>query len=62
MATWQFGKDRMQRKGLTGQSPAPDGEKPDFKEYLLGGPKTDDLPIDRDRDTGRGSEPVSGES
>jgi tocopherol O-methyltransferase len=27
--------------------------KPDFKEYLLGGPKTDDFSIARDRDTGR---------
>ena len=27
--------------------------KPDFKAYLLGGPKVDDFPIERDRDTGR---------
>jgi prevent-host-death family protein len=27
--------------------------KPDFKAYLLGGPKVDDFSIDRDRDTGR---------
>ena len=27
--------------------------KPDFKEYLLGGPKVDDFSIERDRDTGR---------
>ena len=26
--------------------------KPDFKAYLLGGPKVDDLSIERDRDTG----------
>jgi len=25
----------------------------DFKAYLLGGPKVDDLTIERDRDTGR---------
>ena len=30
--------------------------KPDFKAYLLGGPKVDDFPIERDRDTGRGVE------
>ena len=28
--------------------------KPDFKAYLLGGPKVDDFAIERDRDTGRG--------
>ena len=28
-------------------------QKPDFKEYLLGGPKVDDFSIERDRDTGR---------
>jgi antitoxin Phd len=27
--------------------------KPDFKSYLLGGPKVDDFSVDRDRDTGR---------
>jgi len=27
--------------------------KPDFKAYLLGGPKVDDFDIDRDPDTGR---------
>jgi antitoxin Phd len=27
--------------------------KPDFKAYLLGGPKVDDFIIERDRDTGR---------
>jgi prevent-host-death family protein len=27
--------------------------KPDFKAYLLGGPKVDDFPIQRDRDAGR---------
>jgi prevent-host-death family protein len=27
--------------------------KPDFKAYLLGGPKVDDFPIERERDTGR---------
>jgi prevent-host-death family protein len=27
--------------------------KPDFKAYLLGGPKVDDFSIERDRDTGR---------
>jgi len=27
--------------------------KPDFKAYLLGGPKVDDFAIERDRDTGR---------
>ncbi len=30
--------------------------KPDFKAYLLGGPKVDDFPIERDRDTGRAIE------
>ena len=30
--------------------------KPDFKAYLLGGPKVDDFPIERERDTGRGVE------
>ena len=28
-------------------------QKPDFKAYLLGGPKVDDFAIERDRDTGR---------
>jgi antitoxin Phd len=27
--------------------------KPDFKSYLLGGPKVDEFDIERDRDTGR---------
>ncbi|MGH9163547.1 MAG: type II toxin-antitoxin system Phd/YefM family antitoxin [Vicinamibacteraceae bacterium] len=27
--------------------------QPDFKAYLLGGPKVDDFPIERGRDTGR---------
>ncbi|MPY87761.1 MAG: type II toxin-antitoxin system prevent-host-death family antitoxin [Luteitalea sp.] len=27
--------------------------KPDFRAYLLGGPKLDDFSIERDRDTGR---------
>ena len=27
--------------------------KPDFKAYLLGGPKVEDFTIERDRDTGR---------
>jgi prevent-host-death family protein len=27
--------------------------KPNFKTYLLGGPKVDDFSIERDRDTGR---------
>lgn len=27
--------------------------QPDFKAYLLGGPKVDDFPIERDADTGR---------
>jgi prevent-host-death family protein len=27
--------------------------KPDFKAHLLGGPKVDDFPIERDSDTGR---------
>jgi antitoxin Phd len=30
--------------------------KPDFKAYLLGGPKVDDFPVERDRDTGRAVE------
>lgn len=30
--------------------------KPDFKAYLLGGPKVDDFSIERDRDTGRAVE------
>ncbi|MFY9780184.1 MAG: type II toxin-antitoxin system Phd/YefM family antitoxin [Candidatus Baltobacteraceae bacterium] len=30
--------------------------KPDFKAYLLGGPKVEDFPLDRDRDTGRAVE------
>ena len=30
--------------------------KPDFKAYLLGGPKVDDLSIERDRDAGRAVE------
>lgn len=30
--------------------------KPDFKAYLLGGPKLDDFQIDRDPDTGRAVE------
>jgi antitoxin Phd len=28
-------------------------QKPDFKDYLLGGPKVDSFEIERDRDTGR---------
>jgi len=28
-------------------------KRPDFKEYLLGGPKVDDFSIDREQDTGR---------
>ena len=28
--------------------------QPDFKEYLLSGPKVDDFEIDRPRDSGRG--------
>ncbi len=28
-------------------------QKPDFKAYLLGGPKVDDFSIERDRDMGR---------
>lgn len=28
-------------------------QRPDFREYLLGGPKVDDFSIERDRDTGR---------
>lgn len=27
--------------------------QPDFRTYLLGGPKVDDFPIERDRDMGR---------
>lgn len=27
--------------------------RPDFKAYLLGGPKVDEFEIERDRDTGR---------
>ncbi len=27
--------------------------RPDFRAYLLGGPKVDDFTIERDRDTGR---------
>jgi antitoxin Phd len=27
--------------------------KPDFKSYLMGGPKVDEFDIERDRDTGR---------
>jgi antitoxin Phd len=27
--------------------------KPDFKAHLLGGPKVNEFPIERDRDTGR---------
>lgn len=30
--------------------------KPDFKSYLLGGPKVDDFPIERERDIGRAVE------
>jgi prevent-host-death family protein len=30
--------------------------KPDFKAYLLGGPKVDDFSIERDRDSGRAAE------
>ncbi len=30
--------------------------KPDFKAYLLGGPKVDDFSIERDADTGRAIE------
>lgn len=29
------------------------GNLPDFKAWLLGGPKVDDLPLERSRDTGR---------
>ncbi len=28
-------------------------QKPDFKAHLLGGPKFDDFPIERSRDSGR---------
>lgn len=31
--------------------------KPDFKTYLLGGPKVEDFTIERDRDTGRVIDP-----
>jgi prevent-host-death family protein len=27
--------------------------QPDFKAHLLGGPKVDDFPVERDRDAGR---------
>jgi antitoxin Phd len=30
--------------------------KPNFKAYLLGGPKVDDFVIERDRDSGRAAE------
>jgi prevent-host-death family protein len=30
--------------------------RPDFKAYLLGGPKVDEFPIERSRDTGRAVE------
>jgi len=30
--------------------------RPDFKAYLLGGPKVDDFSIERDRDAGRAVE------
>jgi antitoxin Phd len=30
--------------------------KPDFKAWLLGGPKVDEFPVERDRDTGRSVE------
>lgn len=30
--------------------------QPDFKAYLLGGPKVDDFPIERERDNGRAVE------
>ncbi len=40
--------------GETGASRAPaTDEKPDFKAYLLGGPKVDDFSIERDHDVGR---------
>jgi prevent-host-death family protein len=29
------------------------GQKPDFKAYLLGGPKVDDFPVERQHDIGR---------
>jgi len=29
------------------------GHKPDFKEYLLGGPRVDSFDVERDRDMGR---------
>ena len=31
-------------------------QRPDFKAYLLGGPKTDDFAIERDTDRGRAIE------
>jgi prevent-host-death family protein len=31
-------------------------QRPDFKAYLLGGPKVDDFSVERDRDTGRAVE------
>ena len=31
-------------------------QRPDFKSYLLGGPKLDDFSIERDRDRGRDME------
>jgi len=30
--------------------------RPDFKEYLLGGPKVDEFPVERDADSGRAVE------
>ena len=30
-----------------------EAHKPDFKAWLLGGPKVDDFPVERDLDTGR---------
>ena len=30
-----------------------EAHRPDFKAYLLGGPKVNDFSIERDRDTGR---------
>jgi prevent-host-death family protein len=32
---------------------APVAPKPDFKEYLMGGPKVEEFAIERDRDTAR---------
>lgn len=29
------------------------GTQPDFKSWLLGGPRLDDIPLERSRDTGR---------